>query len=79
MKAKTVEVHKTPPEAIKAAGDRTLHVLDIEGETVKVFVTAKGTGYSMEVEASDIAVAEVAMGLVAKNPLGLDRSKKETS
>ena len=73
MNIKTVEVHKTPPEAIKAVGDRTLHVLDVDGATVRVIVTAKGLGYSMEVETADLAIAEAAMGLVAKNPLGLSR------
>ncbi len=73
MKIKTVEVHKTPPEAVSAVGDRTLHVLDVDGATVKVFVTAKALGYSMEVETTDLAVAEAAMALVARNPLGLNR------
>jgi hypothetical protein len=79
MKVKTVEVHKTRPEHVKAVGDRTLHVLDVDGATVKVIVTAKGTGYAMEVEAADLAVAEAAMALVAKNPLGLNRFEADAA
>jgi len=69
MNITTKEVHRTPPEHVKLAGDRVLHVLDVEGLEVRVIVTAKGLGFSMEVNTVDPVVASAVMGHVALNPM----------
>lgn len=71
----TTAVHRTDPAHIAIAGDRTLHVLDVDGTEVKVFVTLGPgrAGYGMEVVGvADVDTASLVMGHVARDPLGKD-------
>lgn len=67
----TKRVEKTPPDAIPVVGNRVLHVLDVDGVEVWVYVEAKGLGYAMEVTGvDDVDLAARIMGHVATDPMG---------
>lgn len=68
---KSVEVHTTPANVIPVTGDRRLWVLDVDGEEVRVIVTAGPTAFKMEAATGDAETAAAALAFVARHREGI--------